>query len=279
MMNVCFGWAKQLMSTLMLVGAASALLLFSCDKEQGTQSSYAGSKKFTQISSSQSGIEFQNKLIDDPLDPLRNVMDNPHYFNGAGTAIADFDNDGLSDLFFVGNEEQNRIYKNLGDLKFEDKTNSANVNSSKGWRNGVTVVDINNDGFQDIYVCHSSSFSLGPEARVNTLYINNGDFTFTEKAAEYGLADTNLGHQASFFDYDLDGDLDCFILNTSIYVNVQLQAVFKHLEADKKNVEAASCKMYENNNGKFTDITEKAGMLRYGFGLSLIHISEPTRPY
>jgi len=197
-------------------------------------------------------------------------MDFPNYFHGGGTAIADFDNDGLSDLFFVGNEVQNKIYKNLGDFKFEDKTAAANVNDKKGWSTGVTIVDINNDGFNDIYVCQSSSVLRHETAAANLLYVNDGDFTFTERASEYGLDNRDISYQASFFDYDQDGDLDCFILNTSIYVRVQLGAVFRHLDEDKKNLEAASCKLYENKNGKYVDVTEKAGMLKYGFGLGVI---------
>ena len=230
----------------------------------------ASHQLFTEVTSVESNVKFKNQLIDDPLDPLRNVMDNPHYFNGAGTAIADFDNDGLADLFFVGNEMQNKIYKNLGDFEFEDKTAVAKVNDGKGWANGVTIVDINNDGFNDIYVCQSSTQLAYATAAPNVLYINNGDFTFTERAREYGLDNKDLSHQACFFDYDLDGDLDCFVLNTSIYVRIQLKVVFDHLDADKKNVENASSKLYENRGGKFIDVTEKAGMIKYGFGLGLV---------
>ena len=227
-------------------------------------------KQFSLLSATESGIGFRNDLIDDPLNPLKNVMDFPNYFNGAGTAIADFDNDGLQDVFFVGNEVPNRLYKNKGNMKFEDISQKAGINQGKKWATGVTVADVNNDGFMDIYVCQSSTFQEPRDVRPNLLYINNGDLTFTERAKEYGLDDKNLGHQAAFFDYDLDGDLDCFVLNSSIYVRVALGLVFQHLDADKKNLEAASSKMYENNNGKFTDITEKAGMLRYGFGLGLV---------
>jgi len=248
----------------------SVLCCFNCER-----TNYKGAnisdKQFTQISAKDSGVNFQNKLIDNPLNPLQNVMDNPNYFNGAGSAIADFDNDGLSDILFVGNEVQNKIYRNTGDFVFEDKTSIANINKGKTWSNGVSIVDINQDGFQDIYICQSSHLTLkGPASRPNLLFINNGDFTFTESAKSYGLDNKDLSHQAVFFDYDLDGDLDCFILNTSIYVNIQLGAVFRHLDDDKKHLEAASCKLYENKNGKFEDVTERAGMLRYGFGLGLV---------
>jgi len=233
------------------------IFITSCDVDNSSaNNSFVGSsgkQLFTEVTSVQSKVKFINKLIDDPLDPKRNVMDNPHYFNGAGTAIADFDNDGLADLFFVGNEVQNKIYKNLGGFEFKDMTSAAKVNDNKNWANGVTIVDINNDGYNDIYVCQSSHQLIHATAASNVLYVNNGDFTFTERASEYGLDNRDLSHQASFFDYDLDGDLDCFILNTSIYVRVQLGSVFKHLDTDKKNVEAASCKLYENRNGKYVN--------------------------
>ena len=258
------------LSSCALFGIMITTLLLSCDPTTSSKGLPIGAKKFNLISSDHSGIDFKNILKDDPLDPLRNVMDNRHYFNGAGTAIADFDNDGLSDVFFVGNEVSNKIYKNLGDFKFEDKTQTANVNTNNGWRNGVSIVDINKDGFQDIYVCQSSSFKLPPSARPNMLYVNNGDFTFTEQAAKYGLDNKDLSHQAAFFDYDLDGDLDCFILNTSIYVSIHPSRAAQHLDQDKKNLEAASCKLYENKDGKYVDVTEEAGMLTYGFGLGLV---------
>ena len=268
MMNIFKGWTSKL--SFLIFGAIGAFFLTNCGGETGIGNIAGSSKQFVEIPSSQSGINFKNDLIDNPLDPQRNVMDMPNYFNGAGTAIADFDNDGLADVVFVGNEVSNRIYKNLGDFEFEDKTKTANINTNKGWRNGICVVDINQDGFQDIYICQSGHFKLPPAARPNLLYINNGDFTFTEKAAEYGLASTNLSHQASFFDYDLDGDLDCFLLNTSIYVRVQLGAVFRHLDASEDNMRFASCQLLENRNGKYVDVTKEAGMLKYGFGLGLV---------
>ena len=267
---ISFGQTKEIRFLCMTLCLSCFLVLFNCDTESSTSQSGMASVQFTQITSSYSGIDFNNSLIDNPLDPLKNVMDYPNYFNGAGTAIADFDNDGLSDIVFVGNEVANKIYRNLGDFKFEDKTKEANINTINGWRNGISIVDINNDGFQDIYMCQSGSFKLAPSERPNLLYINNGDFTFTEQAAKYGLDSRNLSHQASFFDYDLDGDLDCFLLNTSIYVRVQLGKVFQHLDADEKNVAAASCQLLENQNGKFVDVTKQAGMLRYGFGLGLV---------
>ena len=277
-MNVMF-FSIQIQMRLSVLILVSVIFCFSCGDENSisdSRSSQSNSPKeavkkiFTQISNTESSINFKNTLIDNPLDPEHNGMDNPNYLSGGGTAIADFDNDGLSDLFFVGNEVQNRIYRNLGDFKFEDKTDTANVNDKKGWSNGVTIVDINNDGFQDIYVCQSSTRLVHATALPNLLYVNNGDFTFTERAKDYGLDNRDLSHQASFFDYDQDGDLDCFILNTSIYVDVHIKLVFDHLKMNKKNVEAASSKLYENRNGKFVDVTEKAGLLQMGFGLGLV---------
>lgn len=270
MTNISHRWANGFILSVVVCSMVCAFLLSNCNDGTEINSLDMEPKQFTHITSDYSGIKFNNTLIDDPLNKKKNVMDFPNYFNGAGTAIADFDNDGLSDIFFVGNEVPNRIYKNLGEFKFEDKTETANVNTSKGWRNGISVVDINQDGFQDIYICQSSHFKMPANARPNLLYINNGDFTFTEQAAKYGLASTSLSHQASFFDYDLDGDLDCFLMNTSIYVRVPLGMVFRHLREDEKNLRAASCQMFENQNGKYVEVTKKAGMLKYGFGLGLV---------
>jgi len=268
-MNISYGWSLRNILMIAICGLISSSIIFSCGT--GTSANnILNSKKFSLISANHSGIDFENNLVDNPLDPLRNVMDFPNYFNGAGTAIADFDNDGLQDVFFVGNEMPNKIYQNLGDFKFEDKTATSNLNTSSGWRNGVSIVDINQDGLQDIYICQSSHFDQPPSVRSNLLFINHGDFKFTEQASEYGLASTKLSHQASFFDYDLDGDLDCFVLNTSRYVRIALGKVFMHLDQDENNLRNASCQLYENQNGKYVDITKKAGMLRYGFGLGLV---------
>ena len=221
---------------------------------------------FSVVDATSSGIDFNNTLKDDPLSD-KNVLSYQHYFNGAGVGTADFNNDGLQDIFFAGNEVSNELYINKGNLKFEKLGPEAGINQNKVWSSGVSIIDINMDGYADIYVCQQGPYS--PENRKNLFYINNGDLTFTESAEKMGLADTNASTQAAFFDYDKDGDLDCYILNESKYAGVVLDAVFKDLE-NEKNLLAASGKLFENQgNLVFKDVTKSAGVMKYGYGLGL----------
>jgi hypothetical protein len=226
-------------------------------------------KQFTLLSSENSGISFSNVLTDDPSNPEKNVMDFYNYYNGGGVAVGDFNKDGLEDLVFTGNEVDNKLYINTGNLSFKDVTEGSNINQSKTWTTGVMVVDINDDGYDDIYICQSGPFNKPPSYRRNLLFINNKDLTFSEQAEEYGLADTNISEQAVFFDMDNDDDLDCFVLNNSIYVRTDLNKVLEHLK-DEENLARACSNLYRNDNGKFTKITKEAGMMKYGFGLSVI---------
>lgn len=258
----------------------SIFLLFSCEdpsnnenkkdskntSDQKINMEHIEGQIFKLKDASETGIDFANMLIDDPLDDQKNVMSWPHYFNGGGVAIGDLNKDGLQDIVFSGNEVDNRIYINKGDLKFEDVTEKANINENRKWVTGVSLADVNQDGWLDIYFCQASPFELPPSERKNLLFINNHDLTFTEAAKRYGLDDGNHGVQAVFFDMEKDGDLDCFVFNSSRYVRVQIGTVLKHLEK-KENLEAASSNLYRNDKGKFTRITEEAGMLRHGFGL------------
>jgi hypothetical protein len=246
------------------IGLSILLILGSCGKEPNTQP-LSASPLFTLLSAQETGIDFKNQLDDDPLGE-RNVLSYQNYYHGAGVGIADFNNDGLSDVFFSGNEVPNRLYLNKGNFQFEDISEKAQINTNKHWSTGVTTVDINGDDFLDIYVCQFGPYKANQ--RKNLFYINNGDLTFTEKAAEIGLDDNNESIQAAFFDYDNDGDLDCYVMNESKYALVVLAEVFKDLEK-KENLEAASGNLFRNDGGKFTKITEQAGMLRYGYGLGL----------
>ncbi len=221
---------------------------------------------FELVSSATSGITFKNILKDDPLSD-KNVLTNQNYFHGAGVGIGDFNNDGLPDIFMAGNELSNALYINKGDFKFEELGIDAGINVRKTWAAGVCIVDINDDGYQDIYVSQQGNGNR--EQQKNAFYINNGDLTFTERAEEMGLADANHNTQAAFFDYDKDGDLDCYVMTVSKYARVILKSVYDDLK-NKDNLRAASGKLYENKGGlKFKDVTEQAGCLAYGYGLGL----------
>ncbi len=244
-------------------------LTFSCTQDDSSDvpsKSVSDDSGFTIVGKNSSGIDFINALEDNPLSD-KNVLSYQHYFNGAGVGVADFNLDGLQDIFLAGNEVNNEIYINKGDLKFEKLPESAGINKNKVWSSGVSIIDINSDGYPDVYVCQQGPYEASE--RKNCFYINNGDLTFSERAAEMGLDDSNYSTQAAFFDYDKDGDLDCYVMNESKYAGVVLATVFKDLKDPKKMVEASG-KMFENKgNLKFEDVTKKAGMLGYGYGLGL----------
>ena len=212
----------------------------------------------------ESGINFHNDLtFTEQLNPYtyRN------FYNGAGVAIGDLNNDGLLDIYFTGNQVDNKLYLNEGNFKFKDITATAGVACSGVWSTGVTFVDINADGFLDIYVCKSGS--PGGSHRNNELFINNKDLTFTEKSNEYGLDVTGLSVQAAFFDFDKDNDLDCYLLTNSIK-SVGNYDIVK----DQRKIpdsQGGGNKFLINENGKFRDYSEAAGIYRssIGFGLGI----------
>ncbi len=226
---------------------------------------------FTQIKSEYSGIDFKN--IINESDSL-NEFTFYYMLNGGGVAIGDINNDGLSDIYFISNMQSNKLYLNLGNLKFKDITDSAKVNGGDGFKTGVTMVDINADGFLDIYVCKSAY--AGSKFRKNVLYINNGNNTFTEKASEFGLDDASYSTQSFFYDMDLDGDLDMFLLNHPIDMKSANNIPLSYdkdgnLFAKQDTLRTfVSNRYYENINGHFTDKTFSAGLGTYAFGLSSI---------
>ena len=230
-------------------------------------------KLFTLLDEDDTGIDYRNMLRES--DDM-NVMNYSYFYNGAGVAVGDINNDGLQDLLFTGNMVKNRLYINKGNFEFENITDKSGIASKQGWCTGATMVDINADGHLDIYI--SRSADIDPERRKNLLFINNGDLTFTEKAEEYGLADHGYSTQASFFDYDKDGDLDMFLINhslqqytTGVQENVQLR---KEQNPDFAN------KLYRNDNGKFKDISAEAGItsnvLTFGLGLAVSDINNDS---
>ncbi|MDJ1506697.1 VCBS repeat-containing protein [Xanthocytophaga agilis] len=225
---------------------------------------------FTRLSENQTNINFRN-LIQESED--MNIMRYSYFYNGGGVAVGDVNNDGLQDIFFSGNMVKNRLYLNKGNLEFEDITQQSQVAEKQGWCTGATMADINADGWLDIYVCRSAD--IDPEKRKNLLFINNHDNTFTEKAAEYGLADDSYSTHASFFDYDKDGDLDVFVLNHSTREYAGFGKVLAELKTQKNP--AYGNKLYRNDNGHFVDISEQAGIisnvLSFGLGLAVSDIN------
>ncbi len=231
----------------------------SCNNDEGKH-------LFTRLDEQGTGINFKNTLFED--GPL-NVANYIYFYNGGGVAIGDINNDGLQDILFTGNMVRNRLFLNKGNFKFEDITVQSGVDKMQGWCTGATMADVNGDGKLDIYICRSAD--INPERRKNLLFINNGDLSFTEKAAEYGLADNGYSTQASFFDYDKDGDLDCFIINHS--VQKYTAGVQDNPELRKeKNPDYAS-KLYRNDHNHFTNVSDSAGItsnvLTFGLGVAI----------
>ncbi len=218
---------------------------------------------FQKLAPTQTGIDFINKVKD---GKDFNVLTYRNFYNGGGVGIGDINNDGLDDIFFTANMQSNQLYLNQGDLKFKNISEAAGIAGQRGWSTGVSMVDVNNDGFLDIYV--SNSGDIAGDDRTNELYINNGDLTFTEQAAKYNLADEGFSTHASFFDYDLDGDLDCYILNNSFKDPSKLASFSKTRAIED---EMGGDKLMRNDNGVFIDVSKKAGIYKssIGFGLGV----------
>ncbi len=218
---------------------------------------------FKLLPSSQTGIDFNNKVVD---TKDFNVFKYRNFYNGGGVAIGDVNNDGKPDIFFTSNQGKNKLYINKGNWQFEDVTEKAGVGGIHKWHTGVTMVDINGDGWLDIYV--SNSGEIEGDNRANELYINQKDGTFKEEAHQYGLDDTGLTTQVAFFDYDHDGDLDCFVLNNS-YRPIESFGYNREL----RNIRDAKGghRLYRNDNGHFVDVSAQAGIYgsEIGFGLGV----------
>src|SRR5690554_4397365 len=220
----------------------------------------------------QTGIDFNN-LIEE--NDTFNILDFDYIYNGSGLAAGDFNNDGLTDLFFGGNNVSSRLYLNLGGMKFKDITEEAGLTTNQ-WIEGVTLVDLNHDGLLDIYLSVSSRDKEVPDA--NLLFINqgmkNGEVPFfEEKAADYGIDDRGYNTQAVFFDYDLDGDLDLFVLSNAIEAFHRNTSTPREMTGKGKSTD----KLYKNNgDGTFTNVSQEAGILIEGYGLG-VGISDINR--
>ena len=242
------------------------MLLFACNTKQDHAA------LFELVSNS--GINFINTVKDN--DSI-NIINYRNFYNGGGVAIGDLNNDGLPDVFFTANQGSNKLYLNKGNMKFEDISAKAGFRDKQQYSTGVVMVDINNDGWLDIYVCNAGNMQ-NAALRKNQLFINNHDLTFTDSAAAYGLDNDGYSTQASFFDYDNDGDLDCFIINNSpVPVNSLGYPNKRDLAADKWNVpdflKGGGDHLYRNDNGHFTEVTQQAGihgtLMSFGLGVTV----------
>ena len=232
-------------------------LLLSCSKEKSSPT------LFELMGSDKTGIVFENTL---QYSDKFNIYRYRNFYNGGGVAIGDLNNDGLPDIYLTANMNENRLYLNKGGFQFEDITFQAGVGGKRGWSAGISLADINGDGFLDIYVCNSGS--IDGDDRKNELFINNGDLTFAERAQEYGIDDNGFSIHGVFFDFDKDGDLDLYLVNNSYHaigsfnLTNNVRDIRDSLGGDK---------LFRNDNGKFVDISAQAGIYGsvIGFGLGV----------
>ena len=238
-----------------------------------TSSLNAQEKLFKKLDAKQTGVNFSNEINES--EDL-NVLAYEYFYNGGGVAVGDINNDGLLDVFFTANMKPNKLFLNLGNMKFKDITRQAcpQLEGRKnGWKTGVTMADVNGDGLLDIYVCYSGK--VNDDTRRNQLFINKGNLKFEEEAKQYGLDDKSYSTQAAFFDYDNDGDLDMFLLNhsTKKIDNMELASYRDLVDS------LAGDKLYENDGrGHFTDVSKKAGLhqnpLTFGLGIAIADINK-----
>jgi len=220
---------------------------------------------FEMLSPKSTGITFVNQL---PENPDFNILNYLYYYNGGGVAAGDIDGDGLPDLYFTSNIGPNHLYRNKGNYQFEDITDRAGVAAPDGWKTGVTMADVNGDGYLDLYV---SAVSYLGEKGHNILFINNGNGTFTDRTKEYGLEFAGYSTQAVFFDYDGDGDLDMYLLNSSTHGERRMG----RQDPESSPNAASADRLYRNDGGHFVDVSAAAGIRDSdhgvgGFGLGAV---------
>ncbi len=242
---------------------------FALSCQRGSDTSTADTL-FKLLNADVTGITFANNV---EYTEEFNTYTYRNFYNGAGVGLGDFNNDGLTDIYFCSNQSGNKLYLNRGGFKFDDITEKAGVGCHGSWSTGVTIADINGDGWSDIYVCKSGKPG-GPE-RSNELFINNGDLTFTDKATDSGLDNFGLSNHASFFDYDRDGDLDCYLLNNS-FKSVTGFDMTPRLRERPDSL--GGNKLFRNDDGHFVDVTIESGIYssKIGFGLG-VNVSDINR--
>ena len=251
------------------------LVIASCnnDKKETQSPSNEHGQLFHLLDAEQTGIDFINQVDD---GENFNVLTYRNFYNGGGVAIGDINNDSLPDIYFTSNQHKNKLYLNKGNFHFEDITGKAGVGGTMSWSTGVTMADINGDGYLDIYVCNSGD--VDGNNKKNELFINNGDLTFTEKAKQYNLDNEGFTTHAAFFDYDGDGDLDCYILNNSFRNPAKIELYRKVREQSSPG----GHKLMRNDGNTFTDVTEQAGIyssdIAFGLGIAVSDLNGDRLP-
>lgn len=249
-------------------------VLFSCC----TGRQKAGSTLFTTIPASESGVDFANNLKE--TDQF-NIIEYLYYYNGGGVSIGDINNDDLPDLYFTSNQNENKLYLNKGDFRFEDITAKAGVAGAGNWTTGTTMADVNGDGWLDLFVCSVGGYKNFTGR--NQLFINNGDATFTDRTEEYGLAFQGFSTQSAFFDYDQDGDLDMYLLNHAVHTSRSKGDSWLRFQVDPK----AGDKLYRNDQMtdgtvRFVEVTSTAGIfssqIGYGLGIGVSDLNKDGFP-
>ena len=243
--------AQTMKKTLLLILIFTYLFSFTLHAQQNDQ------KLFTRLKSKDTKVTFENTIVD---KKEHNILIYSNYYGGAGVGVGDFNKDGLADLYFAGNLVADQLYINKGGFVFENITQKAGIQDNGGWSSGVVITDVNGDGLDDIYVCREL-YDDKPELRRNQLYINQGDLTFKEMAAAYGLDDDARTRHATFLDYDNDRDLDLFLLNQP--PNPGNYSDFFGTDLTK---EEYSPRLYRNNGDQtFSDVTREANLLKTGY--------------
>lgn len=262
---------------LVIISLPLLFLLFSCSNRTKSED-----RLFTLLDSTATGINFTNTVIDNEAD---NSFRFRNFYNGGGVGLGDINNDGLADVILTSNMGENKLYLNKGRMRFEDITAKTGFRQDSMWSTGVAMVDINNDGWLDIYICNSGRINDGH--RLNKLYINNRDLSFTESAKAYGLDHSGFCTQASFFDYDLDGDLDCLLINNSPLPFSSLNyGSMRDASVEQWNVneemKGGGNHLYRNEKNFFTEVTKEAGLhtglISFGLGVSIGDLNNDGYP-
>ena len=259
---------KQSNWSILLLYSTLSLTVTTCNQSKSSESTL-----FNSVPSSLSNVSFSNNLVE---TEDFNIIEYLYFYNGGGVALGDINNDGLLDIYITGNQVSNKLYLNKGNWQFEDITLKAGVASPGAWKTGVTMVDINGDGLLDIYQCRLGNYK-GIKGE-NELFINQGDLTFTEEAERYGLNFSGFSTQSAFLDFDLDGDLDMYLLNHSVHTEHRLN------EASKRNFDDALAgdRFFENADNTFYSVTNSAGIyssqLGYGLGIGISDVNNDGWP-